>query len=167
MVGCLKLAERWHPGEADAVVDDPKQLLIGVALHSLTGEIRSAWVDPLPRWRSCPAIDAVAYAAIQTVMCTSCFSTSPCVSRWWWNTAAATQANGRLFEDVRYSGFKRSRILQRRQTQTHQSNSGQHYARRNNSLPRQATSQDSELFSLTIGASQRPNMGPQPHWKTQ
>src|SRR5215471_10352805 len=91
MIRCLKLAEPLHPSESDAVVDDPKQLLIGVALHLLTGEVRSAWVHPLPRWRLGPAIDTVAYAAIQTVMCTSCLSTGPCINRWWGNTAAAGQ----------------------------------------------------------------------------
>ena len=116
MIGCLKLAEPLHPSESDAVADDPKQLLIGVALHLLTGEIRSAWVHPLRRWRLGPAIDAVAYAAIQTVMCTSCFSPGPCVNRWWGNTAAAGQANGKLFDEVRNPCFKRARILQRRQT---------------------------------------------------
>jgi hypothetical protein len=87
----------------------------------LTGEGRSAWVHPLPRWRLGPAIDTVAYAAIQTVMCTSCLGTGPCINRWWGNTAAAGQANGRLFDEVRYPCFKRTRILQRRQTQMHQS----------------------------------------------
>ena len=78
MIGRLKLAEPRHFRESDAVVDDPKQLLIGVALHLPTGEIRIAWVHPLPRWRLAPAIDAVAYAAIQTVMCTSCLHPPSC-----------------------------------------------------------------------------------------
>lgn len=46
-VWSLNFAEPRHPCEADAVVDDPKQLLIGVTLHSLTREIRCTWVHPL------------------------------------------------------------------------------------------------------------------------
>ena len=74
MIRCLNLAEGWHPCESDAVVDDPKQLPIGIALHSLTGEICGTRVHPLSRWRLSPAVGAVAYAAIQAVMFTSSFN---------------------------------------------------------------------------------------------
>jgi hypothetical protein len=38
----LNFAEARHHCESDAVVDDPKQLLIGIVLHSLASEIRGA-----------------------------------------------------------------------------------------------------------------------------
>ena len=97
MIRCLNLAEGWHPCESDAVVDDPKQLPIGIALHSLTGEICGTWVHPLSRWRLSPAVDPVAYAAIQAEMCTSCFDTGSWVNRRRGNSVAAGQANDRAF----------------------------------------------------------------------
>src|SRR5258708_34873429 len=75
VIRCLKFAEARHPCGSDVVVDDPKHLLIRIALHSLTGEICGTWVHPLSRWRLGPTVDAVAYAAIQAEMCTPCFDT--------------------------------------------------------------------------------------------
>jgi hypothetical protein len=131
VIRCLNLAEARHPCESDAVVDDPKQLPIGIALHSLTGEICGTWVHPLSRWRLSPAVDPVAYAAIQAEMCTSCFDTVSRVNRRRGNSVAAGQANDRAFGQIRYACFKRARFLQRRQTEMHQSNSDQHHTRRN------------------------------------
>jgi hypothetical protein len=102
MIRCLKFAEARHPCESDAVVDDPKQLLISVALHSHTGEICGTWVHPPSRWRLGPAIDAVADAAIQAEMCTSGFNTGSSVNRWRGNSVAAGQANDRVFAQIRY-----------------------------------------------------------------
>ena len=35
----LNLAEGWHSGELNSILDYPKQLLIGIALNFLTREI--------------------------------------------------------------------------------------------------------------------------------
>jgi hypothetical protein len=131
VIRCLHLAEGWHSCESDAVLDDPKQLLVRVALHSLTSEICGTWVHPLSRWRFGPPVDAVAYASIQAEMRTSCVDTGSCVNRRRGDSVAAGQANDRVFGQIRYACFKRARFLQRRQTEMHQSNSDQHRTRRN------------------------------------
>src|ERR1700740_1991894 len=131
VIRCLYLTEGWHSCESDAVLDDPKQLPIGVALHSPTGEICGAWVHPLPRWRFGQAVDPVAYAAIQAEMCTSGFNTGSCVNRRRGNSVAAGQANDRVFGQIRYACFKRARFLQCRQTDMHPSNPDQHHTRGN------------------------------------
>jgi len=131
VIRCLHLAEGWHSCESDAVLDDPKQLLVRVALHSLTSEICGTWVHPLSRWRFGPPVDAVAYAAIQAEMRTSCVDTGSCVNRRRGDSVAAGQANDRVFGQIRYACFKRARFLQRRQTEMHPSNPDQHHTRRN------------------------------------
>src|SRR5580704_5706663 len=96
VIRSLHVAEGWHSCESDAVVYDPKQLPIGVALHLLTGEIWGTWVHPLSRWRFGSAVDPVAYAAIQAEMCTSGFDNGSCVNRRRGNSAAG-QAKDRVF----------------------------------------------------------------------
>ena len=117
VIRCLKFAEAWHPCESDAVVDDPKQLPIGIALHLLTGKICCTWIHPLTRGRLGPAVDPVAYGAIQAEMCTSCFDTGSWVNRRRGNPVAAGQVNNRAFGQIRYACLKRARFLQRCQTE--------------------------------------------------
>jgi len=90
MLRCLKSDEARHASESDAVVDDPEQLLIGVALHSLTREVGGTRVHPLSGWRVGSAVDAVAYTAIQTVACKSHFNAGPRVDRRRGNSAATS-----------------------------------------------------------------------------
>src|SRR5262252_159170 len=125
----LSFAETRHSREPDAIVDDPKQFFIRVALYSLTGEIRGAWVHPLSRRRLRPAIHAVAYAAIQAVMRASRFNTGSSIHWRSRNAVAAGEANDNVFGQIRYACFKRTRLLQRRQTEMHHSNSDQHRTR--------------------------------------
>jgi len=68
MIWGLDVTESRHSGEADSILDDPKQLLVGVALNLLACEIGCAWVHPLPRRSLCPAIVGMAYAAIESVV---------------------------------------------------------------------------------------------------
>src|ERR1700751_4744417 len=44
VIRCLNFAEVRHPCESDAVVDDPKQLPIGITLHSLTCHVGTSTV---------------------------------------------------------------------------------------------------------------------------
>src|SRR6516225_6765860 len=60
----LDVSKSRHSGEADSILDNPKQLLVRVALHLLACEIGRAWVHPLPRRSLCPAIVSVTYSAI-------------------------------------------------------------------------------------------------------
>ena len=64
----LNVTECRHSGEADSILDDPIQLLVGVALHLLACEIGCAWIHPLPRRSLCPAIVGMTYAAIESVV---------------------------------------------------------------------------------------------------
>src|SRR5262249_27432319 len=129
VIGRLNFAETRHSREPDAIVDDPKQFFIGVVLYSLTGEIRGAWVHPLSRRRLRPAVHSVAYAAIQAVVRASRFNTGSYIHWRSRNSASARQANDNMFGQIRYSRFKRTRLLQRRQTEMHHSNPDQHYTR--------------------------------------
>src|ERR1700758_2470085 len=70
----LNLAEGWHSGESDSVLDNPKQLLIGIGLNFLTREIRCPWVHPSSRCRLGMAVNSMAYVAIQAIMCSSDFA---------------------------------------------------------------------------------------------
>ena len=132
MVGCLNFAEARHACESDAVVDDPKQLLIGIALHSLTCEVGSTRIHPLSRWRLSSAVDTVANAAIQAVMYEPRLNAGRCIDRRGRNSATTGQGNERVFSQVCYRSFKRGRFLQRRQIQMHQSNPDQPCTKRNN-----------------------------------
>jgi len=69
--------------------------------------------------------------AIQAVMCTSAFNGGFCVEWLRGDSVATRQVNGRVFGQIRYPCFKRTRLLQRRQTEMHQSNPDQHHTRRN------------------------------------
>src|SRR5215469_528060 len=111
MIRCLELAEAGHPCETDTVVNDPKQLLIGVTLHSLTGKVRRTRVHPLSRWRVGAAVNAVAYSAIEAVASKSCLNAGPGVERGGGNPAATGQVNDRMFNDVRYPNLQRGRFL--------------------------------------------------------
>src|SRR6516225_1723803 len=73
MIRSLDVTKSRHSAEADSILDDPKQLLVGVALNLLACEIGCAWVHPLPRRALCPAIIGMTYAAIQSVVRTSSF----------------------------------------------------------------------------------------------
>jgi hypothetical protein len=108
MIRCLNLAEGWHPCESDAVVDDPKQLPIGIALHSVTGEICGTWVHPLSRWCLGPAVDPAADAAIQAEMCTSCFDAASLVN---WQRGNSVAAGKRMTECLARFAVRVSRGL--------------------------------------------------------
>ena len=60
----LDVTKSRHSGEADSILDDPKQLLVGIALHLFACEIRCAWVHPLPRRALCQAIVGMTYSTI-------------------------------------------------------------------------------------------------------
>ena len=77
----LDLTEGRHPGEANSVLNDPKQLLVRIALHLTTGEIRWAWVHPPAQRRLGMAIGTMTYAAFQAVVRTSVVDTCFCVER--------------------------------------------------------------------------------------
>ena len=49
MIWGLDITESRHSGEADSILNNPKQLLVGVALHLFAREIGCARVHPLPR----------------------------------------------------------------------------------------------------------------------
>ena len=68
MIWGLDVTESRHSGEADSILDNPKQLLVGVALHLLAREIGCAWVHPLPQRSLCAAIVGMTYAAIESVV---------------------------------------------------------------------------------------------------
>src|SRR5262249_12174036 len=61
------LPEGRHSGETDSVLDDPKQLLIGVALHLLRGEIRRAWIHPSADGHLGMTVGSMAHTAIVAV----------------------------------------------------------------------------------------------------
>jgi len=48
LVRRLNFTEARHPCELDPVLDDPKQLLIEIALYLLTSEMSSTRVHPMP-----------------------------------------------------------------------------------------------------------------------
>src|SRR5215813_2655371 len=68
MIRGLDVTKSRHSGEADSILDDPKQLLVGVALHLLAGEIGCAWVHRLSRRSLCPAIVGMTYSTIDSVV---------------------------------------------------------------------------------------------------
>ena len=68
MIRSLDVTKSRHSAEADSILDDPKQLLVGVALNLLACEIGCAWVHPLPRRSLCPAIVGVTYTAIESIV---------------------------------------------------------------------------------------------------
>jgi len=150
VIRCLHLAEGWHSCVSDSVLDNPKQLLIGIALNFLTREVRCAWVHPPSRWGLGAAVNSVACAAIQAVMCSSGFAAGFYVYWSWRYSLAARTANGKVLGPIRNARFKRAGFLQRRQPELHHSNPDQHHTRRNYcpndsrphqvSLPRQVTS---------------------------
>ena len=49
MMGGLNIGEAGHSSEADAVLDNPKQFLVGIAPYLLAREIGCAWVHPSDR----------------------------------------------------------------------------------------------------------------------
>jgi len=137
----LKFAEARHPCESDSVVDDPKQLLIGIALNFLTREVRCTWVHPSSRRRLGMAVNSMAYVAIQAIMCSSGFAAGFYVHWSWRYSVAARSANGKVLGLIRNARFKRAWFLQRRQPELHHSNPDQHHTRRthcpNDSRPHQ------------------------------
>ena len=66
MIWGLDVTESRHSGDSASILDDPKQFLVGVALHLLTREIGCAGVHQLPRRSLCPAIVGMTYAAIES-----------------------------------------------------------------------------------------------------
>jgi hypothetical protein len=127
VIWCLKFAEARHPCESDSVVDNPKQLLIGIALNFLTCEVRCARVHPSSRCRLGMAVNSMAYVAIQPIMCRSGFAAGCCV---YWSSrysVAARSTNGKVLGLIRNARFKRAGFLQRRQPELHHSNPDQHH----------------------------------------
>jgi hypothetical protein len=135
------LAEGWHSCVSDSVVDNPKKLLIGIALNFLTCEVRCAWVHPPSRWSLGVAVNSVAHATIQAVMCSCGFAAGVYVYRSCRYSLAARSANGKVLGLIRNARFKRSGFSQRCQPELHHSNPDQHHTRRNycpnNSRPHQ------------------------------
>ena len=73
MIGGLNFGEGRHSGVADPVLDDPKQLLVGITLHALAGEISRARILPLSRFPLRMAIVRMTSAAFQAVLRTTVF----------------------------------------------------------------------------------------------
>src|SRR5215831_21125234 len=75
----FNFAEGRHSGVADSVLDDPKQLLVGTALHLLAGEVGGAWIHPSPHrgWRT--AIGTMTQAILRRVECVSAGDAGLCV----------------------------------------------------------------------------------------
>ena len=48
VIRAFDLAESWHSSETDSVLNDPKQLLVGIALNLLAGEVGCAGIHPSP-----------------------------------------------------------------------------------------------------------------------
>ena len=122
VIRCLHLAEGWHSCVSDSVLDNPKQLLIGIALNFLTREVRCAGVHPPSRWGLGAAVNSVACAAIQAVMCSSAFAAGFYVYWSWRCSVAARSANGKVLGLIHNARFKRAGFLQRRQPELHHSN---------------------------------------------
>src|SRR5215470_2480550 len=110
VIGRFYLAVARHARESDAVVDDPKQLLVGVTLHSLAGEICSTRVHPASQWSLSPAVDTVACGALQAVMSTAAFNTAFCVCWRRRTSEPASWANHYAFDQIRHICFKRARL---------------------------------------------------------
>jgi hypothetical protein len=121
VIRCLEFAEGGHPCEPDSVLENPKELLVRIALYLLTGEICCSWVHPSPRRRLGAAINPMTYAAIQAVMRTSSFNAGICVDWSRRNSLAARSANDELLGQIRDACFKRPGFRQRRQSEMHQS----------------------------------------------
>ena len=120
MILGLNLTEGRHSGEADAVLDDLKQLLVGVALHLLAGEIGCTWVHPLAGRPLATAIVSMTYAAVQAVMCASVFNAGFCVQWARRNSVAACAVNNEALGRIADARFKTARLRQRRQVETHE-----------------------------------------------
>jgi hypothetical protein len=121
VIRCLHLAEGWHSCESDSVLDNPKQLLIGIALNLLAREVRCAWLHPSSWCRLGMAVNTMAYVAIQAIMCSSGFAAGFCVYWSWRYSVAARSANGKVLALIRNARFKRAGFLQRRQPELHHS----------------------------------------------
>lgn len=74
VIGGLNFAEGRHSGVADPVLDDPKQLLILIALHAIAGEISCARILPSSRLPLRTAIVRMTDAAFQAVICSTVFN---------------------------------------------------------------------------------------------
>src|SRR5580693_8872196 len=122
VIRCLHLAVGWHSCESDSVLDNPKQLLIGIALNFVTREVRCAWVHPPSRWRLAMAVNCMAYGAIQAIMRSSDFAAGFYVCWSWRYSVAARSANGEVLGLIRNARFQRAGFLQRRQPELHHSN---------------------------------------------
>src|SRR5262249_29223593 len=79
MVPTLDLAKGGHSGVADSVLDDPKQLLVGKALHLFAGEIGGAWIHPSAHRGWGTAIGTMTQAALRRVECVSAGDAGLCI----------------------------------------------------------------------------------------
>jgi hypothetical protein len=111
------------PVKSDSVLDNPKQLLIGIALNFLTREVRCAWVHPSSRCRLGMAVNSMAYVAIQAIMCSSGLAAGNCVYWSWRYSVLARSANGNVLRLIRNARFNGAGFLQCRQPELHYSNS--------------------------------------------
>src|SRR5215472_2726678 len=124
----FNFAEGRHSGETDSVLDDPKQLLVGKALHLLAGEVGGAWIHPSPHRGRRTAIGTMTQATLRRVECVSSGDTGLCVLRARRYSLAACPANEEARAPIRNRRLKTARLLQRGQIETHQRNHNQHHS---------------------------------------
>src|SRR5215469_7804172 len=120
MIWVLDVTESRNPAEANSILDDPKQLLVGVALYPLAGEIGCARVHPLPGWPLCKTIIGMTYPAIQPVVCTSSFNACFGVLRARRNSVQTGAVNEEMLGQIGQARFNRPRLMHYRQVNTHQ-----------------------------------------------
>src|SRR5215472_10080163 len=129
VIRSLHVTKSRHSGEADSILDDPKQLLVGVALHLLACEIGCAWIHPLPRRSLCPAIVGMTDAAIESVVRAASFNACFGVLGARRNSVPASAVNEITLGQIGQARFSRPRLMQRRQIKTHERNPDQHHSK--------------------------------------
>src|SRR5215469_9716127 len=126
------LPEGWHASEADAVPDNPKQFLVGIALDALAGEVGYSGIHAFAERCLSTTVVRMTHAAIQTVMRTTVGNARLYVKRPRRNSVAARAFNEKALSQCAEVRFKGARLWQGCQIETQERNHNQHGDSRNN-----------------------------------
>src|SRR5215469_3273108 len=129
VVPSLDLAKGRHSGEADPILDDPKQLLVGKALHLFTAEIGCAWIHPSAHRRRGTAIGTMTQAAFRAVECTAAGNAGFCVRRALRYSLAACPPDQEAQVPIGNCRLNTARFPERGHIKTHQRNHNQHHSK--------------------------------------
>jgi hypothetical protein len=113
----LDLTERWHSGKANSVLNDPKQLAVGVALHSLASEIGCAWIHPSTRYGVSMPISSMTEATIGVVICIPIANAGLCGWRARGDSLPACTSDEKTCGQMADARFETTRFLERRQVE--------------------------------------------------